>query len=262
MAWVKVWLIWLNYLVRGLLGRRRYVGLTPPSFRRQRVYDRREGRSLHFAIRDDDDWIQIEHIFLNDEFDLAKTGRMAAIEQYYRSMVDRSKTPLILDLGANIGLASAYFHEIWPQARIISVEPNAGNCIVARDNLPSSATLVEAAVGSSTGSIGLIDTGRNCGFQVDTGTGGDIPLVTVNQLLQRAPDTEPFLVKIDIEGFEEDLFSKDLDWIDRFPILLIELHDWMLPGKRVTRNFVSAMAARERELIHFNGYVVSLAAPL
>ena len=80
--------------------------------------------------------------------------------------------------------------------------------------------------------------------------------------MARAPDAEPFLIKIDIEGFEEDLFAADLEWIDRFPILLIELHDWMLPGKRVTANFVKAMAARERELMHFSGYVVSIAHPL
>lgn len=256
----KVTSLWLIYLIRGLAGRRRFVCVTPPGFKKQKLYDRLEKKWVTFRIRDDDDWIQVEHIFLNDEFDLGKTGRLAAIRRVYDRLSSEERVPLIVDLGANIGLASAYFSTMWPAAKLVSVEPNAGNCAIARDNLPAQARLVEAAVASHTGSVGLIDTGRNCGFQVDpNASGGSIPLVTVNDLLADAGDATPFIIKIDIEGFEEDLFSGQLEWIDRFPVLFIELHDWMLPEKRVAHNFIKAMAARDRELIHFNGYVVSLA---
>lgn len=255
---MKTSLIWINYLLRGALGRRRFVGVSPPSSKKQRIYDRATGRWLSFKIRDDDDWIQIEHIFLNDEFDSAKTGRKAELTRYYEHLISEGKTPLIVDLGANIGLASAYFHELWPKARIVSVEPDAGNCALARANLPATAALVEAAVASHGGMAGLIDTGRNCGFQVDADvTAGTIPLVTVDELLARFSGA-PFIIKIDIEGFEENLFSANTEWIDKFPLLLIELHDWMLPGRCVTKNFIKALAVRERELMHLNGYVVSV----
>lgn len=35
----------------------------------------------------------------------------------------------------------------------------------------------------------------------------------------------PFIVKIDIEGYEQELFSSNIDWIDNIPVIIIELHD-------------------------------------
>lgn len=255
----RVLVIWLNYLLRGALGTRRFVGMTPPFSKRQKVYDRLRRKWIKINIRDEDDWIQVEHIFLNNEFDLSATGRNPQIKQLYDRIVAGGHVPLIVDLGANIGLASRYFHELYPKADIFSVEPDKNNCALARTNLPDCATLIEAAVSSRNGQVALRDTGGNCGFQVDTSVEGDIPLVTVPDILERAGQSVPFLIKIDIEGFEEDLFSTNTDWVDRFPILLIELHDWMLPQRRVTHNFLAAMASREREFMHFDGYVVSLA---
>ena len=262
MSPVKILLIWLIYLMRGLLGRRRFLGLTPPFARVQRLYDRVNRNWVKFNVRDSEDWLQLEHIFLNEEFDLSGTGRRPQIEQLYRKMLDTGRTPLIIDLGANIGLASAYFHRIYPDAQIIAVEPDKGNCEMARRNLPAKSTLIEAAAASHPGRAKLIDTGRNCGFRVDPCAGGDIQLVTVADLLELAEGSHPFMIKIDIEGFEEDLFSKNVQWVDLFPIILTELHDWMLPNRRVTRNFLSVMATREREFMHFGGYVVSLSSPL
>ena len=39
------------------------------------------------------------------------------------------------------------------------------------------------------------------------------------------------LIKIDIEGGESELFEKNIEWIEKFPLIIIELHDWMLPLK-------------------------------
>lgn len=259
---MKIWLIWFSYLLRGLLGRRRFIPLTPPNVRRQRLYDRVGKKWVRFTIRDHDDWIQVEHIFLNDEFDLTPTARTKEVERRYRELLAAGKTPLIVDLGANIGLASAYFHQAYPEARILSVEPDSGNCAIARQNLPAAATLIEAAVASHAGSGDLIDTGRNCGFQVVEADGGAVRFVTVADIIAQADTAEPFLIKIDIEGFEEDLFTGDTGWIDSFPILLIELHDWMLPGRQVTRNFLTEIARRQRDFMHFDGYAVSMASPL
>ena len=44
------------------------------------------------------------------------------------------------------------------------------------------------------------------------------------------------LIKIDIEGFEENLFSKNFEWIDE-KIIIIELHDWILKKKRIHLTF-------------------------
>lgn len=249
-------MLWAGCLVRGLLGRRTYVPFSLPWATHQRIYDRKRREWLNLTIRDDDDWIQIEHIFFHDEFDLAPTGRKRAIAALYDRILADGSTPLIVDLGANIGLASAYFGREYPKARIVAVEPEPTNIAVAKKNLPASATMIAAAIGSRSGRAGLQDQGRNCAFQVVEGDSIDV--VTVPEILP--DDATPFLIKIDIEGYEQDLFAENLDWVDRFPILLIELHDWMRPGEQVTRNFVKAIAARDRDLMHFDGYLVSTAS--
>jgi hypothetical protein len=54
--------------------------------------------------------------------------------------------PLILDLGANIGLATLYVAKNWPKAHIIAVEPNKANSLprqefrsLAIERIPASA---------------------------------------------------------------------------------------------------------------------------
>lgn len=57
-----------------------------------------------------------------------------------------------------------------------------------------------------------------------------------------------FIVKIDIEGFEADLFESNLGWLDELTALFVEPHDWMFPGKRVTGPLQQALANRSFEL--------------
>jgi len=49
---------------------------------------------------------------------------------------------------------------------------------------------------------------------------------------------EPFIFKIDIEGGESELFKERTTWMQRFPLIIIELHDWLFPGTSNSRNFL------------------------
>lgn len=69
------------------------------------------------------------------------------VKGVYDRLLPISAADVILDLGANIGMASAYFDYCCPGVRIIAAEPEHANCELWRLNLPSpAATLVEAAV--------------------------------------------------------------------------------------------------------------------
>ena len=38
------------------------------------------------------------------------------------------------------------------------------------------------------------------------------------------------ILKLDIEGSERELFSKNTDWLDHVSVIIIELHDRFQPG--------------------------------
>jgi len=71
----------------------------------------------------------------------------------------------------------------------------------------------------------------------------------------------PFIAKIDIEGAEEELFSADTGWVDEFPLLIIELHDGLIPTSASSRNFLRCMAERDRDFVYWGENVFSIANP-
>ena len=60
-------------------------------------------------------------------------------------------------------------------------------------------------------------------------------------------DKEPFILKIDIEGYEDNLFEKNYDWLNNFKIIIIEIHDWMIPNKAISSNFFNAVSQLDKK---------------
>lgn len=79
-------------------------------------------------------------------------------------------------------------------------------------------------------------------------TDSGIAIVTVDHVLAEVPGGIPFIIKIDIEGFESDLLKTNLDWIAQAYVVMIEPHDWMLPGHMTSRAFQQAMAVHPFEM--------------
>ena len=75
-----------------------------------------------------------EQVFLYNAFNLRRLPRWDEIQATYTNGFVNSK-PLILDLGANVGLASLYFAKNWPNAEIVAVEPGAGNYQLMLQNI-------------------------------------------------------------------------------------------------------------------------------
>jgi hypothetical protein len=91
------------------------------------------------------------------------------------------------------------------------------------------------------------------GFRVGQSHGlYHVDAIDMNSILQKfnAEDYSPLLCKIDIEGGEEYLFRENCNWVDRMPLIIIELHDWMLPGANNSRNFFAAISQRRFDVIY------------
>jgi FkbM family methyltransferase len=245
-----------------LLAPRRFLFLIPPLFRLQVLYDRARGRLIRCRIRDFVDFSVLEQIYWTQDYDLRRLARWPEIQKLYNETRKLGKTPWILDCGGNIGLASRYFSETYEQADILCVEPHPANLALARINNPSPRVrFLEAAVGREKGLASILDPGQGGNaFQIAASPAGQVAVMGIRDLLAQhtLAHYAPFLIKIDIEGSEERLFSGDPDWIDQFPVLIIELHDWMLPRRGTSKPFLQALASRDRDFLYFGENIYSL----
>lgn len=66
------------------------------------------------------------------------------------------------------------------------------------------------------------------------------------------------MVKIDIEGGESDLFSANTEWVAKTPLIIIELHDWLLTGTANSRTFLQCIAGHNRDFVHIGENVFSI----
>jgi FkbM family methyltransferase len=133
----------------------------------------------------------------------------------------------ILDLGANIGATGAWFLHRYGGSRIVAVEPVRENAELARINLGRMSVeseVVTAAVAATEG-IGKFALSDNSmigrlGVKVSKSK-----LATPAYIIYRFPDDERIdLVKMDIEGAEEEIFGADVGWLERVDCVVLELH--------------------------------------
>ncbi|EBQ4753906.1 FkbM family methyltransferase [Salmonella enterica subsp. diarizonae] len=59
-----------------------------------------------------------------------------------------------------------------------------------------------------------------------------------------------FILKVDIEGGEKNLFSGDVCWFDDFYLCIIELHNWLYPGEGASGPFLRLCGQRDRDFIY------------
>ncbi len=192
-------------------------------------------------------------IFRHRAYDFSWLKQYARPLAAYHRIVAAGRTPVIIDAGANVGAASVWFCKTFPLARIVAVEPDPGNAEVLRINACTrpNVEVIEAAIGSRTGRACLTNPDdRAWSVQTARDEGGTVPVTTIPEILERlGEEKDLFLVKIDIEGFEADLFQGDLGWLDAAEVVIVEPHDWMLPGAGTSRNFQKAMLERDFEMI-------------
>jgi FkbM family methyltransferase len=207
-------------------------------------------RSTLRLRRDTTDVKTFEQIFLRADYQTCNLARHADILAYYHS----SPHPLILNLGANVGLSALYFAKNWPKATIVGIEPDAGNHAIFSQNVAGqkNITPIRGAIASARGHAQIVNPHESeWGYRTEivTGSAGGLPAIPVTELLDRYRDHEPFICKIDIEGAEQELFSRNTQWVAQFPIVIIELHDWLMPRTGSSANFLRVIAHMDRDFV-------------
>ena len=205
----------------------------------------------------------LSQVFIAREYDLAgahaSANRVAAA---YERILASGKRPVIVDAGANIGAASLWFHQQYAEATIVAIEPEPDNARVLRANLApiSHSVVCEAAIAGVAGRVDIPEGATGWDVITTRDEAGRIPAITMADALASVADGAPFIAKIDIEGFESDVFSGDCGWIDAMAMVIIEPHDWMHPGKHTSAGFQREMGKRGFELF-INGENLIYIAP-
>lgn len=136
----------------------------------------------------------------------------------------------ILDLGANVGLASAFLSARFPGARLVAVEPNPATFELLEENLRrlgAQAVAVRAAVVDKPGRYRLEPGRAPSGDQIVRASDGVEPYMeamTLNQLLDRHAPEGVDLIKMDVEGAEAALFAQAPEWAERVGAVVAEVH--------------------------------------
>jgi FkbM family methyltransferase len=209
--------------------------------RRVRLAD---GTFLVYRLNRADIWA-IHEIYVDREYDLPP---------------DESPK-VIIDLGANIGLASLWFAKKF-KAFLLAVEPSAENARVARRNFIENdlqGEVIEAAVGSTDGTgVFLRGPGATCGrvdFKEEFDSAGrkrehavDVRVVSMVSILERLPrGSRVDLLKVDIEGGEEELLRGDTAWLHRVDRIIIEFHPDLIDYLPAVAKLESAGFVRRKQ---------------
>ena len=162
-------------------------------------------------------------------------------------------SPYILDCGANVGVSVLRYKHLFPQAQIVTFEPDKELCSVLRRNLQANnagdVEVVEAAVWTQDATIkfasGLVEAGHICTAEEEKGDIVEVRAVRLADYLDRKVD----FLKLDIEGAELEVLrdcADRLGWVNK---AVIEVHH-LIDRPDVLAEILA--------LLHGAGYKVSI----
>ena len=173
----------------------------------------------------------------------------------------------VLDLGANIGLASVYFSTQFPLATIIAVEPDVHNFKMLEINAGNSSRIkaINKAIWHDKRSVKVVSDfrdGKDWSKRVAESTEGiaglNVQTTTIIDILNSEKIEVLDFLKIDIEGAEKEILNRDVnvDFLDRVRVLCIEIHDEIVDRAEIYG------VLRDKGFMLFNGTETTIAINL
>jgi FkbM family methyltransferase len=222
-------------------------------------------RQFYFRAKSSDENV-IDAIFVKRQYDMFRgLPRVRELLTHANNIQQSTgKKPLVVDAGANIGASSISLSGSTPDAVVVAIEPDAGNYRLLKQNTEGlNIESIHGAISSKAGRMRVVDPGQGYWGYRTQRTNDNAPdsvsCVTINDLYKRYRQIcFPFIAKIDIEGGEADLFSGNTEWVERTPILIIELHDWLLPKSASSRPFLRCISRLNRDFLYIGEDVYSI----
>lgn len=141
---------------------------------------------------------------------------------------------LIIDAGGYIGTAAIALAEMYPNAKVVSIEPSSNNYRILLKNIsqhhniePMHAALMPEC---HQGAVIMIDrSAGEWGYTVaqaecDDSISVTSEVISVRDILKASGLTSIMIFKMDIEGTEYELLMEASNWLPETNVLLVELH--------------------------------------
>lgn len=164
------------------------------------------------------DWFNFLQIFVDQEYDFPL----------------KPDIKMIVDLGSYIGLSAVFLANKYPLAQIICLEPSIENYELLKLNTRPYSQIIckHAAIWNQATKVKFhqqINSDWSNQFFPDPK--GDIPALGIKDLVEEYTIEQIDFLKVDIEGGERALFSKNYEnWLPRVKAISCELHDRFVPG--------------------------------
>lgn len=128
------------------------------------------------------------------------------------------KKEIVIQAGGNCGIWPRYLSKHFET--IYTFEPDITNFLCLNLNAPQTNIIrLQAALGEKARPVSMIITPENVGAHRVAGSGGDIPVIRIDDLRLRACD----LIQLDIEGYEYFALRGAVHTIDEYkPVIMIE----------------------------------------
>lgn len=144
---------------------------------------------------------------------------------------------VILDCGANIGLASIYFKRRYPLSKVICIEPESNNFELLKKNVENIEGVYchKSAIWDVSQDLSVNDIGNGYwGYIVSPNNDSscnEVRSIGIYEIMQMYDIDTIDILKIDIEGSEVELFRSNYDlWLPKTKLIIVELHDELKAG--------------------------------
>ncbi|MDR2440201.1 MAG: FkbM family methyltransferase [Planctomycetaceae bacterium] len=171
----------------------------------------------------------------------------------------------MIDCGGNIGLAAIYFKLQYPEIKIVTIEPETSNFeLLERNIAPYQSDIIALNMGVWNKTTKLIVKnfiGTAWAFVTEevtsdnvTNIENSVDAIGINDILSKYANESGGIIdllKVDIEGSENQLFRTNYEWLSKTRAIVIEFHNRFRPD--CSEVFHKAVSKYHFKEISFHG---------